>query len=540
MTDSITTTFIEPNALFRAEPNTFLSRIAPASTALVLFDPPWSHLAGLAYQSAPEPRRKGLELAYFRLLAQLARRALRPDGSLLVMTSGLEPYVQVILDELFGVDNALGQYVWPLRVITNVAPRPTAILHYVVDRKQYKRELKRPMTEQEILRRFTYSDDKGSYQRSSLLWTQPRNRDTWRGFSPPEGKSWRLSPSQLEKLFNEGRIEFVRDVPYLKRYASEYGSIAIGAIWDDINPITKKIELDGLTGYAKPLDLCKRMLDITSDPEDVVVEPFCGSGSLVIAAQQSGRKWLACDIGAGAIDIVRARLSNLDEQVDYKVETLETEVRDYKLDVSLRSIMQRFAEPVDARRRFVLGEEAPVDEGEEMEFKELPHVDFKKNLEIIEKVSEYAVAYLNAGLSGEVIFGIRDKDYIVTGIALNAKERDQVKLLIVDKIKAIEPAVSPQEYKILITCCGEDAAKTKRYVIEFAIQAPKPSADLYFADGHTCYMKNASGRQKLSGVKLSREIQRRLAMVKDSSAHPMDSGSARSGKPRKRRKKSDE
>ena len=106
----------------------------------------------------------------------------------------------------------------------------------------------------------------------------------------------------------EGRIYLESTIPQLKRYLDELGGQAVHDIWDDIpsiNPMAKE-----RVGYPtqKPLALLERIIQASSNPGDVVLDPFCGCATACVAADRLGRRWVGVDLSPKAIELVTQRL----------------------------------------------------------------------------------------------------------------------------------------------------------------------------------------------------------------------------------------
>jgi site-specific DNA-methyltransferase (adenine-specific) len=130
----------------------------------------------------------------------------------------------------------------------------------------------------------------------------------------------------MEQFIREGRVIQTRPgaVPQLKRYLDEMPGMPIQNLWDDL-PVLNNRSREVL-GYPtqKPLALLERIISASSNPGDVVLDPFCGCGTAIEAAQALNRKWIGIDITALALDVVERRLlrtfRTLRREADYFVE----------------------------------------------------------------------------------------------------------------------------------------------------------------------------------------------------------------------------
>lgn len=118
-------------------------------------------------------------------------------------------------------------------------------------------------------------------------------------------------PAELDKWDAEGRIYFPPKVgawPYLKLFLDERAGMPVQDVWDDINPVNP-IAKERL-GYPtqKPLALLERIISASSNEGDIVLDPFCGCGTAVHAAQKLNRRWVGIDITPLATNLIRDRL----------------------------------------------------------------------------------------------------------------------------------------------------------------------------------------------------------------------------------------
>ena len=127
-------------------------------------------------------------------------------------------------------------------------------------------------------------------------------------------------------------------VPQLKRYLDEQRGKPLGDVWVDIPPVNSRA--GDRTGYPtqKPIALLERIISASSNPDDVVLDPFCGCATALVAAEKLTRQWVGIDISPLAVRLVRSRLrrevplfaQDAIERTDVPVRTdLVNEVREY-------------------------------------------------------------------------------------------------------------------------------------------------------------------------------------------------------------------
>jgi hypothetical protein len=114
----------------------------------------------------------------------------------------------------------------------------------------------------------------------------------------------------MEQFEREGRLVYTKTgMPNYKRYLDEMPGVPLQDFWDDLPPVLGKERL----GYPtqKPFALLERIIQTSSNPGDVVLDPFCGCGTAVVAAHKLGRRWRGIDITHLAIALMRARLKDM-------------------------------------------------------------------------------------------------------------------------------------------------------------------------------------------------------------------------------------
>lgn len=130
---------------------------------------------------------------------------------------------------------------------------------------------------------------------------------------------WRFSQEKMNAMIAEGRVIQTKPgtVPAQKRYLDEMPGIALQNDWDDINPVSGSEYL----GYPtqKPISLLERIVIASSNEGDVVLDPFCGCGTAVHAAQKLARKWVGIDITHLAVSLIEKRLKDAFAGIEIEV-----------------------------------------------------------------------------------------------------------------------------------------------------------------------------------------------------------------------------
>ena len=153
-------------------------------------------------------------------------------------------------------------------------------------------------------------------------YVSPLNGWEYKGVPPYRGRYWAYSKENMVAMFLEGRIAHTQNgMPNYKRFLDEMPGVPLQNDWTDIRPASRSESL----GYPtqKPEALLERIIQASSNEGDVVVlDPFCGCGTAVAAAQKLGRNWLGIDITHLAVALMKNRLKtafDLDPVKDYDV-----------------------------------------------------------------------------------------------------------------------------------------------------------------------------------------------------------------------------
>jgi DNA modification methylase len=142
---------------------------------------------------------------------------------------------------------------------------------------------------------------------------------------PYEGRFWAYSKENLLKFTLEGHlIHRETGMPRLIQFADEMPGIPLQDLWNDIPPVAG----DQYLGYPtqKPLALLERIIKASSNPGDIVLDPFCGCGTAIHAAQKLGRKWIGIDITHLAIGLIERRIRDAFPDISFKIHGTPTDL----------------------------------------------------------------------------------------------------------------------------------------------------------------------------------------------------------------------
>ena len=279
-------------------------------------------------------------MAYLAMMAVRLielHRVLKPTGSLyLHCDPTASHYLKILLDAVFGAENFRNEIVWKRTSSHSSAKRwgpiHDTILFYSRGSDFCWNRTFESYSDDYVAKFYRQSDERGRYQVGDLTGAGKRNGDSgkpWRGVKPDDrGRHWAIPISLLRRmgledetermslhekldfLDSSGLIYWPKEdgMPRLKRYLDFQEGVAIQDFVTDISPISAHAQ--ERLGYPtqKPVALLERILSASSNPDDVVLDPFCGCGTTVHAAQKLGRQWMGIDVTHLAIGLIEKRL----------------------------------------------------------------------------------------------------------------------------------------------------------------------------------------------------------------------------------------
>jgi len=244
-------------------------------------------------------------LEFMRRRLILLREILTEDGSIyLHIGHQMVGHIKVLMDEIFGKRNCKNIITRRKCSSKNSTKKQFANIHdfilFYTRSAHYKWNPPGEIPDAEwIAREYPKVNDRGQYKLGPIHAPGTRNGETgepWRGKMPPKGKHWQLKPSKLEELDKQGEIHWsCNGNPRRKIYLTAEKRLAFTDYWGkfrDAHHQSIKI-----TGYPteKNLDMLKIIVGASTDKGDLVVDPFCGSGTTLDAANQCGRPWVGID-----------------------------------------------------------------------------------------------------------------------------------------------------------------------------------------------------------------------------------------------------
>ena len=283
---------------------------------------------------------RGDMLAYLCMMAQRLvelRRVMKPAASLyLHCDPTASHYLKLLLDGVFGWGNFLNEIIWKRTSAHSSANRFGPVHDVILFYSKGQATVWNPQFQnygEEYLDSFyRHGDASGRYRLSDLTAAGPRSGDSgrpWRKINPTDiGRHWAVPGDAMRALFPDADLESLSTqqkldmldkagriywppkgkVPQFRRYLKDMPGVPLQDVWTDIPPIGAQAK--ERLGYPtqKPEALLERIILASSNPGDVVMDPFCGCGTTVAAAQKLRRRWIGIDITHLAITLIKKRL----------------------------------------------------------------------------------------------------------------------------------------------------------------------------------------------------------------------------------------
>jgi site-specific DNA-methyltransferase (adenine-specific) len=261
-------------------------------------------------------------------------RVLKPTGSIyLHCDPTASHYLKVLMDAVFGTRQFRNEIVWKRTSSHNDASQGLTrfgrthdlIFFYPKDKQPSWRLQFAAYSEAYLDQHYSNRDSQTGrrFKTSDLTAAKPGGDVSyeWKGVYPPQGRYWAYSKANLQKFEDEGRLVYAAKsgMPRLKHYLDEMPGVPLGDVWDDIPPVNSQAQ--ERLGYPtqKPVALLERIISASSNPGDVVLDPFCGCGTTVHAAQKLGRQWIGIDITHLSISLIEKRLKDAFPGIQFEV-----------------------------------------------------------------------------------------------------------------------------------------------------------------------------------------------------------------------------
>ena len=288
-------------------------------------------------------------MAYLTMMAVRLlemHRVLKQTGSLyLHCEPTASHYLKILLDAVFGKNQFLSEIIWKRTSSHSSARRwgpvhDTILVYAKTDRFGWNRVFE-AYDDQYLEQFYRNEDESGRFRTGDLTGAGKRSGDSgkpWRGVDPTHsGRHWAVPTAAIaragingdfEALSPQGKLDRLDElgltywppkgkVPQFKRYLEVDRGVSIQDVITDIKAIASQAK--ERLGYPtqKPVALLERILAASSNPGDVVLDPFCGCGTTLHAAARMDRKWIGIDITHLAIALIRRRLNEAFPEMEF-------------------------------------------------------------------------------------------------------------------------------------------------------------------------------------------------------------------------------
>lgn len=263
------------------------------------------------------------------------RRVLKETGSIyLHCDPTASHYLKILMDGIFGTSNYRNEIVW-LRsknpkgsqyASVRFGPSTDTILYYVKSDKATLDvdNVRVSLSSEELIEKYDREDERGHWLdgpvvRSSSMGVRPNLVYEYNGYTPGSS-GWRMTRDKLQELDCAGNLYWTAaGRPRRKFRPEEDRGNPAGNFWGDIAPVNSQAK--ERIGYPtqKPLTLLERIIRASSKPGDVVLDPFCGCGTAIHAAERLDRRWIGIDITYVAIQVIEDRLKTWLPNARYQV-----------------------------------------------------------------------------------------------------------------------------------------------------------------------------------------------------------------------------
>ncbi len=275
-------------------------------------------------------------MAYLAMMAPRLvelHRVLKESGSLyLHCDPTASSYLRLLLDGIFEAENLRNEVIWKRTIAKGLTSKRLPRNHDIIlsyqktnDAFWNEDEIFQPYDEtnldEKTAGKYCHRDEHGRlYRLDSLINPNPNRPNLTYEFLGVT-RVWRWTRDRMKKAYEAGLVVQTKPgtVPQGKRYLDEQRGRPLDDVWADIPPLNSQA-IERL-GYPtqKPLALLERIITLATNPGDVVLDPFCGCGTTIHAAQKLGREWIGIDVTYLAINLIKRRLKDaFGEEIEFE------------------------------------------------------------------------------------------------------------------------------------------------------------------------------------------------------------------------------
>lgn len=313
-----------------------LKKLPPRCVDLIYIDPPFNSNRNYEFFWAETKEKRAFEdrhestqayTDYMRPRCVELARVLKPSGSFYYHCDWhASHYVKVMLDQILGENNFVNEIVWKrsdAKSDVGQGAKHLGRVHDAIffysggDAEGYTFNPKfNPLPQSTIDSWYKHVEEGTGRRYNKADVTGPGGASKgcpvyeWKGVT----RAWRYSKENMERLEREGRLTYSKTgMVYQKRYLDESKGVALSSWWDDIDMLRGISNSPERLGYPtqKPLKLLERIIELSSNENDIVLDAFCGCGTALVAAQKLRRQWIGIDISPTACRVMAKRLRDV-------------------------------------------------------------------------------------------------------------------------------------------------------------------------------------------------------------------------------------
>jgi site-specific DNA-methyltransferase (adenine-specific) len=253
-------------------------------------------------------------------------RVLKPTGSIyLHCDPTASHYLKVLMDSVFGKEQFGNEIIWKRQnakglAFTRFARNHDVILRYSKSNQWVWNAQYTPHDPEYIRQFYKFKEGDGRVYRLADLTNPNKDRPNLTYEFLGVTRVWRWTKERMEEAYAQGLVIQTKPgaVPQLKRYLDEQEGTPVDDVWNDIS---LKSQSEERLGYPtqKPVALLERVLSASSNPGDIVLDPFCGCGTTVHAAEKLGRQWIGIDVTHLSISLIEKRLKDAFPGIKFEV-----------------------------------------------------------------------------------------------------------------------------------------------------------------------------------------------------------------------------
>lgn len=286
----------------------------------IYIDPPYN--TGNAFEHYDDNLEHSIWLNLMKPRIEILRNLLSADGSIWISIDADEShYLKVLCDEVFGRRNFIDEVIWqrsyaPINLKKTLSRSHDTILVYCREINGFELNKLSRTEEANSLYKNPDNDPRGVWQSDNfsvgpVVESKVYEITTPGGqhFLPPNGRCWLLSKERYQEFLKDNRIWFGangKGVPRIKRFLSEVkDGITAQTLWtyqevghnQDAKREAKAFNEKQVFATPKPEKLMERIITLASNPDDIVLDSFLGSGTTAAVAHKMGRKWIGIELG---------------------------------------------------------------------------------------------------------------------------------------------------------------------------------------------------------------------------------------------------